>query len=554
MNITFLGATKMVTGSNFLVEGAGKRFLVDCGMYQGKATDEMENEAPFLYNPADIDFMLLTHAHIDHSGRIPKLYNEGFRGPVYATKATCELCSIMLPDSGHIQEQENEWKNNKRKRKGLKQQPPLYTAEEATKCLEIFKPIKYDEIIDIDEHIHVRFNDAGHMLGSAIIEIWVDEDGKTTKTVFSGDLGNNDIPLLSEPTMIEDADYLVMESTYGDRLHVGTHDKAKVFLDIVSETLDNGGTVVIPSFAVGRTQEILYELNIIKEERSKDEASQKEYETLMRAPVYVDSPLAISATEVFKNNEDLFDDETKAIMERGDNPLEFPGLKFTRTADESKALNESDEPSIIISASGMCEVGRIKHHLKHNIWNPNSTILFVGYQAPGTLGRAIVDGAKKVKIFGEEMTVNARVEYIEAYSGHADQEWLLNFVYSFIKKPKHIFLVHGEPNAQLILKGKLVESTQIPVTIPGYAESCTLDDNLAMEKKYQEKVDKQYLRLQVLERMETLQEEIEDMKNIVKEDMLGQDKNDEEIKRVNDRIKELERKIVEIIENKEEKN
>ena len=347
MNITFLGATKMVTGSNFLVEGAGKRFLVDCGMYQGKATDEMENEAPFLYNPADIDFMLLTHAHIDHSGRIPKLYNEGFRGPVYATKATCELCSIMLPDSGHIQEQENEWKNNKRKRKGLKQQPPLYTAEEATKCLEIFKPIKYDEIIDIDEHIHVRFNDAGHMLGSAIIEIWVDEDGKTTKTVFSGDLGNNDIPLLSEPTMIEDADYLVMESTYGDRLHVGTHDKAKVFLDIVSETLDNGGTVVIPSFAVGRTQEILYELNIIKEERSKDEAFQKEYETLMRAPVYVDSPLAISATEVFKNNEDLFDDETKAIMERGDNPLEFPGLKFTRTADESKALNESDEPSII---------------------------------------------------------------------------------------------------------------------------------------------------------------------------------------------------------------
>lgn len=397
MNITFLGATKMVTGSNFLVEGAGKRFLVDCGMYQGKATDEMENEAPFLYNPADIDFMLLTHAHIDHSGRIPKLYNEGFRGPVYATKATCELCSIMLPDSGHIQEQENEWKNNKRKRKGLKQQPPLYTAEEATKCLEIFKPIKYDEIIDIDEHIHVRFNDAGHMLGSAIIEIWVDEDGKTTKTVFSGDLGNNDIPLLSEPTMIEDADYLVMESTYGDRLHVGTHDKAKVFLDIVSETLDNGGTVVIPSFAVGRTQEILYELNIIKEERSKDEAFQKEYETLMRAPVYVDSPLAISATEVFKNNEDLFDDETKAIMERGDNPLEFPGLKFTRTADESKALNESDEPSIIISASGMCEVGRIKHHLKHNIWNPNSTILFVGYQAPGTLGRSIVDGAKKLK-------------------------------------------------------------------------------------------------------------------------------------------------------------
>ena len=549
MNITFLGPTKMVTGSNFLIEGAGKKFLVDCGMYQGKATDEMENEAPFLYDVKDIDFMLLTHAHIDHSGRIPKLYNEGFRGPIYATKATCDLCSIMLPDSGHIQEQENEWKNNKRKRKGQKQQPPLYTAEDAIKSLEIFHPVKYDEIIDIDENIHVRFNDAGHMLGSAIIEVWVNEDGKTTKTVFTGDLGNNDIPLLASPTMIDDADYLVMESTYGDRLHVGTDDKAQVFLDIVSETLDNGGTVVVPSFAVGRTQEILYELNMIKEEKSKDPKFQEEYEKLMKVPVYVDSPLAISATEVFRENEDLFDDETKAIMERGDNPLEFPGLKFTRTADESKALNESNEPSIIISASGMCEVGRIKHHLKHNIWNPKSTILFVGYQAPGTLGRTIVDGAKKVKIFGEEFSVEARVEYIEGYSGHADQEWLLNFVYSFIKKPKHIFLVHGEPNGQLVLKNKIVENTNIPVTIPGYGEKYTLDDNLTMEKKYEEPIGQRFLRLEVLDRMETLQEEIEDMKNIIKEDMLSKERSDEDVNKVNERIKELERKIVEIIEN-----
>lgn len=549
MNITFLGATKMVTGSNFLVEGAGKKFLVDCGMYQGKATDEMENEAPFLYDVTDIDFMLLTHAHIDHSGRIPKLYNEGFKGPIYATKATCDLCSIMLPDSGHIQEQENEWKNNKRKRKGLKQQPPLYTAEDAIKSLEILKPVKYDEIIDIDENIHVRFNDAGHMLGSAVIEIWVDEDGKTTKTVFTGDLGNNDIPLLASPTMIEDADYLVMESTYGDRLHVGTDNKAQEFLDIVSETLDNGGTVVIPSFAVGRTQEILYELNMIKEEKGKDPKFQEEYEKLMKVPVYVDSPLAISATEVFKENEDLFDDETKAIMERGDNPLEFPGLKFTRTADESKALNESNEPSIIISASGMCEVGRIKHHLKHNIWNPNSTILFVGYQAPGTLGRTIVDGAQKVKIFGEEFSVKARIEYIEGYSGHADQEWLLNFIYSFIKKPKHIFLVHGEPNGQLVLKNKIVESTGIPVTIPGYGEKYTLDDNLKMERKYEDSVGQRFLRLEVLDRMETLQEEIEDMKNIIKEDMLSKDRDDKDVNKVNEKIKELERKIVEIIEN-----
>lgn len=549
MNITFLGATKTVTGSNFLVEGAGKKFLVDCGMYQGKAAEEMENEAPFLYNPEEIDFMLLTHAHIDHSGRIPKLYNEGFRAPIYATKATCDLCAIMLPDSGHIQEQENEWKNNKRKRKGLKQRPPLYTAEDATKCLEVFKPVKYDEIIDIDQNIHVRFNDAGHMLGSAIIEVWVTENEKTTKAVFSGDLGNNDIPLLSEPTMIEDADYLVMESTYGDRLHVGTKDKAKVFLDIVSETLDNGGTVVIPSFAVGRTQEILYELNMIKEERSKDPKFQEEYEKLMRVPVYVDSPLAISATEVFKENEDLFDDETKAIMERGDNPLEFPGLKFTRTADESKALNERDEPSIIISASGMCEVGRIKHHLKHNIWNPKSTILFVGYQAPGTLGRTIVDGAKTVKIFGEEFSVRARIEYIEGYSGHADQEWLLNFVYSFIKKPKHIFLVHGEPKGQMVLKDKIVETANIPVTIPGFGEKYTLDENLKVESNYNQPGKERYLRLEVLDRMETLQEEIEDMKNIIKEDILSKERNDEDVQKINEKIKELERKIVDIIEN-----
>ena len=549
MKITFLGATKTVTGSNYLVEAAGKKFLVDCGMWQGKAELEEENFQKFDFNPAEIDFMLLTHAHIDHSGRIPKLYNEGFKNKIYAHKATCDLCTLMLPDSGHIQEMEVEWKNRKRIRKGEKPRDPLYTAEDAVRCLELFEPVKYDEIIEITPEIHVRFNDAGHMLGSSVIELWVDEDGKRTKTVFSGDLGNNDNPILSEPTMIEDADYLVMESTYGSRLHVRNDEKAELFLDIVSETMDNGGTVVIPSFAVGRTQEILYELNIIKEERSKDEAFQKEYETLMRAPVYVDSPLAISATEVFKNNEDLFDDETKAIMERGDNPLEFPGLKFTRTADESKALNESDEPSIIISASGMCEVGRIKHHLKHNIWNPNSTILFVGYQAPGTLGRSIVDGAKKVKIFGEEFSVKARIEYIEGYSGHADQEWLLNFVYSFIKKPKHIFLVHGEPNGQLVLKNKIVDTTQIPVTIPGYGEKYTLDDNFTVEKKYEDPIDKRYLRLEVLDRIETLQEEIEDMKNIIKEDLLSKERSDDDVKRVNEKVKELEQKIVDIIEN-----
>ena len=546
MKITFLGATKIVTGSNFLVEAAGKKFLVDCGLYQGKAELEEQNYREFDYNPAEIDFMLLTHAHIDHSGRIPKLYNDGFKGPIYAHKATCDLCQIMLPDSGHIQEMEAEWKNKKRLRKGQPTRGPLYTAEDALKCMEIFVPVKYDEIIQVSEDIYVRFNDAGHMLGSSTIEIWAKENGKETKAVFSGDLGNNDIPLLSEPTMIDNCDYLVMESTYGSRLHVRNDQKAELFLKIVSETIDNGGTVVIPSFAVGRTQEILYEINKIKENRH-DEEFLREYRTLMKVPVYVDSPLAISATQVFKENMDLFENEVKEEMERGNNPLEFPGLKFTQTADESKALNESDEPSIIISASGMCDVGRIKHHLKHNIWNPKSTILFVGYQAPGTLGYEIVNGAKKVTIFGEEFAVNARIEYIEGYSGHADQEWLMNFVYSFYNKPKHIFLVHGEEESQDVLRDKILEETGIGVSIPEYGECYELDDNLKVENKVRLKKSIS-LKSEVLERLERLTDEIDDMQAAVKEDVKDSDLRDEDIFRINEKIKELEKQILNVIE------
>lgn len=550
MKITFLGAAKTVTGSNFLVEAAGKKFLVDCGMYQGKATEEKDNEDDFLYNPADIDFMLLTHAHIDHSGRIPKLYLDGYKNPIIATKATCDLCTIMLPDSGHIQEMEIEWRNRKRKREGKEPLPPLYTANQATDSLELLNPVSYDEIIEIDENIKVRFNDAGHMLGSSIIELWVTENGETKKVVFTGDIGNNDIPLLSSPTMIESADYLVMESTYGSRMHMRNDDKAELFLDIVSETLDKGGSVVIPSFAVGRTQEIVYELNKLKERRD-DEEFTKKYEKLMKAPVYVDSPLAISATEIFRENQELFDYDVQEAMQKGDNPLEFPGLQFTRTAEESKELNESTTPSIIISASGMCEVGRIKHHLKHNLWNPKSTILFVGYQATGTLGEKIVNGAKNVKIFGEEIAVNARIEYIEGYSGHADQEGLLNFIYSFLNKPKHIFLVHGEPEAQEILQGKIVETTNIPVTIPEFGETYELDTQIDMvgniAPEIKTKKEFKHLRLEVLDRIQTLKEEINDMENIVKEDILIPETKDDKVLELNEKIKELEQQIVKII-------
>lgn len=546
MKITFLGAARTVTGSNFLVEGAGKKFLVDCGMWQGKAEQEMENDQEFEFNPTDIDFVLLTHAHIDHSGRIPKLYKEGFRNKVYAHKATCDLCALMLPDSGHIQETESEWKNRKRMRRGEKPIPPIYTAEEAAKCLEIFEAVQYDKIIEITPEIHVRFNDAGHMLGSSIIELWVREDGKETKTVFTGDLGNNDIPLLSPLTMIEDTDYLVMESTYGSRLHVKNEQKAEIFLNVVSETLDNGGTVVIPSFAVGRTQEILYELNKLKEEKEDEEFIRK-YKILMKTPVYVDSPLAISATEVFSDNMDLFDEETKEEMAKGDNPLEFPGLQFTKTADESKALNEDPKPSIIISASGMCEVGRIKHHLKHNLWNPKSTILFVGYQAPGTLGYNIVNGAKTVKIFGEEIAVNARIEYIEGYSGHADQELLMNFIYSFIKKPKHIFLVHGEPESQDILRDKIEGETGLGVTIPEFGETYELKDDILLTNKIHRKINKN-LKIEVSERIEKIKEELKDMENYVKQDIQDENLRDEDIFRINEKIKDLEKQILNVIE------
>ena len=544
MKITFLGAAKTVTGSNFLVEAAGKKFLVDCGMYQGKITEELENSDPFVYDVKDIDFMLLTHAHIDHSGRIPKLYNEGYKNPVYATKATCDLCEIMLPDSGHIQEVEIEWRNRKRMREGLDPLPPLYTAEEAYNCLEIFRAVQYDDIVEIDDNISVRFNDAGHMLGSAIIEVWVTEDGKTTKAVFTGDLGNNDLPLLDSPTMISNADYLIMESTYGNRLHMRNDDKAKMFLDIVSETLEKGGKVVIPSFAVGRTQEILYEIDKLKEDLGQDEEFYKKYEKIMNVPVYVDSPLAISATEVFKKNTELFEEEIQEKIKRGDNPLEFRELHFTQTAEESKALNMDNSPAIILSASGMCEVGRIKHHLKHNLWDPNNTILFVGYQAPGTLGRSIVDGATKVKIFGEEIAVNARVEYIEGYSGHADQTWLLNFIWSFTNPPKHVFLVHGEEEGQEALKKKIEETSECKVSIPNFGDSFELGANgptLLEETEEIEMFRKEFKRLDLIERIEELKENISDIENVIMKQNM--DTEDNELRTLEDRVKEIQRQI-----------
>lgn len=545
MKITFLGATRTVTGSNVLIETKEKKFLLDCGLYQGQQKEIALNTDDFLFKPSEIDFMLLSHAHIDHSGRIPKLYVEGFRGPVYATKATCDLCEIMLPDSGYIQESEIEWLNRKRKREGKHEVPPLYTYQDALDSLVLLERVKYDETIQIDQNIKVRFRDAGHMLGSSIIEIWITEDGKEKKIVFTGDLGNNDIPLLREPTMIEEADILIMESTYGDRLHERKEDKATEFLKTVSETLEKGGNVVIPSFAVGRTQEILYELQ--KSKQSENEEFRREYDEIMSAPVYVDSPLATSATEVFLKNLDCLDEFVQEDIREGKRPLDFPGLRFTQSVDESKLLNATANQSIIISASGMCEVGRIKHHLKHNLWRPDSTILFVGYQAVGTLGRKIVDGAKNVKIFGEEIGINAKVKYIEAFSGHADQTGLLKFVDSFKKRPMQIYLVHGDEEAQNVLAQKISDDFSIPVEIPMRGDVYEVSDyRISKACELKSPNEYKFIRLELIQKMENLREELEDMTSYLNED-LKKETSDEEIKKVMGKLSELEQQIIEVI-------
>ena len=545
MKITFLGATRTVTGSNVLIETKDKKFLLDCGLYQGQQKEIALNTDDFLFKPSEIDFMLLSHAHIDHSGRIPKLYVEGFRGPIYATKATCDLCEIMLPDSGYIQESEIEWLNRKRKREGKHEVPPLYTYQDAIDSLVLFERVQYDETIQIDQNIRVRFKDAGHMLGSSIIELWITEDGKEKKIVFTGDLGNNDIPLLREPTMIDDADILIMESTYGDRLHEKKEDKASEFLKTVSETLERGGNVVIPSFAVGRTQEILYELQ--KSKQSENEEFRREYDEIMSAPVYVDSPLATSATEVFLKNLDCLDEFVQEVIKDGIKPLDFPGLRFTQSVEESKLLNETANRSIIISASGMCEVGRIKHHLKHNLWRPESTILFVGYQAIGTLGRKIVDGAKTVKIFGEEIGVNAQVKYIEAFSGHADQRGLLKFVESFKKRPMQIYLVHGDEEAQNVLAGKIGEEFNIPVDIPMRGDVYEVSDyRISKVGELKSPNEYKFIRLELLQKLENLRDELDDMTTYLNAD-LKKETTDEEIAKKMERLSELEKQIVEVI-------
>ena len=430
MVLEFIGADHEVTGSCHFMSVGGKRFCVDIGMEQGQ--DIFENqEIPV--NPSELDFILLTHAHIDHTGLLPMLYARGFRGQVYATKATVDLSQIMLRDSAHIQQFEAEWRNRKAQRSGGASYEPLYTMEDAVGAIRLLIPCAYDSLIHICDEVTIRFTDVGHLLGSSSIEVFAREDGQERTVVFSGDLGNTNKPILRDPVYTKAADYVVMESTYGDRIHgEETPDYTGELARIIQDTFERGGNVVIPSFAVGRTQELLYFLRQIKEQGLVTKNPDFE--------VYVDSPLAVEATNIFgKNVNECFDDEAKGLVAKGINPIGFPGLKLSITSDDSKAINFDMKPKVILSASGMCEAGRIRHHLKHNLWRAESTIVFAGYQTRGTLGRSILEGADSVRLFGETVEIRAKIVRLAGISGHADKNGLLKWVNNFTERPpKHV--------------------------------------------------------------------------------------------------------------------
>lgn len=438
MKLEFLGAAHEVTGSCHYLEFADKHVLVDCGMEQGPDL-YVNQEIPV--NASTIDYVFVTHAHIDHSGLLPMLYNHGFRGQIFTTTATHQLCEIMLKDSAHIQMFEAEWKNRKAKRAGRPEVVPLYDMNDAVGVLGHFVSCDYHSVINVCEGLKVRFVDAGHLLGSSSIEMWISENTaegvEERKIVFSGDIGPGNRPFIKDPEYLTSADYVVMESTYGDRTHETPPDYAVELARVIRDTFTRGGNLVIPAFSVGRTQEMLYFIRRIKMENLLPEFQNFE--------VYVDSPLAVEATTIFgKNVQDCFDDTALALVQQGINPIGFPGLRMAITSDESKMINFNDKPKVILSASGMCEAGRIRHHLKHNLWRKDSTILFVGYQVPGTLGNMLLNGAKEVKLFGETIEVQAKIENLPGISGHADVNQLTKWVSMFDPKPKRVFIVHGE--------------------------------------------------------------------------------------------------------------
>jgi len=471
MKLTFFGAAHAVTGSCHCLEVNGKKILIDCGLQQGQ--DEHDDNA-LDFSPSYIDYVLVTHAHIDHSGRIPLLVKEGFSGQIFTTRLTGQLMSIMLRDSAHIQESDAQWQNQKGKRAGRDEVEPLYTLADAEAAIQQIVTFEYGQTFDLCDGVKVRFNDAGHLLGSSAIEIWATEDGVTKKIVFSGDLGNVDQPIIRDPQFVDDADYVVMESTYGDRNHEAPESYTEALAALIDDVFSKGGNIVIPSFAVGRTQELLYFLREIKDKGL--------VKSVPNFTVCVDSPLAAEATKVYAGNlHGYLDEEAIAILQGGDDLFTFPGLMLTQSTDESRALNADKTSKIIISASGMCDAGRIRHHLKHNLWRPECAVVFVGYQGEGTLGRRLLEGAKTVKLFGEEIAVRARIINFKGLSSHADRSHLLGWVSHFTPAPQQVFVVHGDAPVTDIFAESLNERG-IPAHAPLYEEVYDLLNNQMLAK------------------------------------------------------------------------
>ncbi len=463
VRVTCLGGAGMVTGSNYLIESAaGKKVLVDCGLFQGGKKMEERNWKEWGFDPAQISTLFLTHAHIDHSGKIPKLVKDGFKGRILSSPPTAELCSIMLLDAAHVQEMDAEWQTRKNKRRANEAVPPLYTTEDAEASLKLFSPMEKDKIVEPEPGIRARMRNSGHILGSSVLELWVEEAKVTLKMVFSGDLGKKNQLIVQDPHEIFDADYLFLESTYGNRLHRSLEESKAELLQAVQYAVSHRGKVLIPAFAVERTQEILYILGEFQRAGR-----------LPNIPIFVDSPLAIKATQIFRKNKRYYDEEAQAIVDQGYDPFDMPNLRFTEATEESRAINKTESSAIIIAGNGMCTAGRIRHHLKHNLWKPETSLVIVGFQAQGSTGRKIVDGAKHVRILGEDVSVKAKVFTIGGFSAHADQKDLLEWASHFESKPR-VFLVHGEPMASEALAAKIREQLELEVYIPRWKERLVL--------------------------------------------------------------------------------
>ena len=469
MKIEFVGGAGTVTGSSYIIKNDDFTIMVDCGMFQGKHELVQRNKLNLIYAPEKIDCLLLTHAHIDHSGLIPKLVKEGFDGKIYATKATVDLCKVMLPDSAHIQEMDIKWINKRNRKLNRPEIDPIYTVEDAENSLTKFVSVNYGEIINLHPKVEVRFRDAGHILGSAFIELWIDENGKKTKIVFSGDIGTGDQAIIRDPERLEGADIVLIESTYGNRLHKDKEGTYKEFTEILLNGIEKRGNIIIPAFAVERTQEIIYILNNLFKAGE-----------IPAIPVFIDSPLAISATEIFRQNRQCFDEEMTKLIMSGENPLDFPHLTFTRSSNESKLL-QNEKGVIIISASGMCNAGRIQYHLQNNLYKTEASVIFVGYQAQGTLGRRIVDGAKQVKIYGEDIAVKAQIHTLGGFSAHADKDGLLKWLRTNNNPNAKVFVVHGEEEASEFFEKLVHDELGLHAYTPKWGE---IVDLATMQSEY----------------------------------------------------------------------